>query len=141
MGCYGIGVSRLAQAAVEQHHDAHGICWPTAIAPYEVIVVIANVAETQQSALGEQLYTELQAAGVDALLDDRSERAGVKFKDADLLGIPWRVVVGRGAATGMVELVERATGEKRELLATELQDALLERLVAERAGLLQAPGT
>ncbi|MFM2205290.1 MAG: hypothetical protein RLZZ560_685, partial [Cyanobacteriota bacterium] len=100
MGCYGIGVSRLAQAAVEQHHDANGICWPTAIAPYEVIVVVANAAEPAQLALAEQLYGELQAAGVDVLFDDRSERAGVKFKDADLLGIPWRVVVGRGAADG-----------------------------------------
>ena len=140
MGCYGIGVSRLAQAAVEQHHDANGICWPTAIAPYEVIVVIANVAEEQQSQLGEQLYAELQSAGVDVLLDDRSERAGVKFKDADLLGVPWRVVVGRGAATGVVELVERATGEKRELPANTLQETLLARLLPARSGLLEASG-
>ena len=81
MGCYGIGVSRLAQAAVEQHHDANGICWPTAIAPYEVIVVVANAAEPAQLQLAEQLYGELQAAGVDVLFDDRAERAGVKFKE------------------------------------------------------------
>ncbi len=138
MGCYGIGVSRLAQAAVEQHHDANGICWPTAIAPYEVIVVVANAAEPAQLALAEQLYGELQAAGVDVLFDDRSERAGVKFKDADLLGIPWRVVVGRGAADGQVELVQRAGGARRDLAVADLQPLLLEQLAVERRGLLAA---
>jgi prolyl-tRNA synthetase len=124
MGCYGIGISRLAQAAVEQHHDADGIIWPQAIAPYEVIVVIANVQEAAQVALAEKLYGELQDAGHDVLLDDRPERAGVKFKDADLIGIPWRVVVGRGAASGQVELVRRADGERQELSATDLLAAL-----------------
>ena len=138
MGCYGIGVSRLAQAAVEQHHDANGICWPTAIAPYEVIVVVANAAEPVQLQLGEQLYGALQAAGVDVLFDDRAERAGVKFKDADLLGIPWRVVVGRGAADGQVELVQRAGGERRDLAVAALQPLLLEQLAAERRGLAAA---
>ena len=135
MGCYGIGVSRLAQAAVEQHHDANGICWPTAIAPFEVIVVIANATDDTQRDLAEGLYNRLQAAGVDALLDDRTERAGVKFKDADLLGIPWRVVVGRGAADGQVELVQRAGGNKRDLAATALETELLSLLAEERAGL------
>ena len=138
MGCYGIGVSRLAQAAVEQHHDANGICWPTPIAPFEVIVVIANGADPIQTALAERIYAELQAAGIDALLDDRSERAGVKFKDADLLGIPWRVVVGRGAAEQQLELVQRAGGSKQELPAAALLEALLPRLEAERNGLLPA---
>ena len=138
MGCYGIGVSRLAQAAVEQHHDANGICWPTAIAPYEVIVVVANAAEPAQLTLADQLYGELQAAGVDVLFDDRSERAGVKFKDADLLGIPWRVVVGRGAADGQVELVQRAGGARRDLAVADLQPLLLEQLAVERRGLLAA---
>ncbi|MBM5783777.1 MAG: proline--tRNA ligase [Cyanobacteria bacterium K_DeepCast_35m_m1_288] len=138
MGCYGIGVSRLAQAAVEQHHDANGICWPTAIAPYEVIVVIANVADAPQLQLGEQLYGAFQAAGIDVLLDDRSERAGVKFKDADLLGIPWRVVVGRGAADGQVELVQRASGERSDVPAAEVLSQLQAHLERERAGLLSA---
>jgi prolyl-tRNA synthetase len=124
MGCYGIGVSRLAQAAVEQHHDADGIIWPAAIAPFTVIVVIANVQETTQVELAERLYGELQAAGHEVLLDDRPERAGVKFKDADLIGIPWRVVVGRGAASGQVELVRRADGERLELDAGDLLPAL-----------------
>jgi prolyl-tRNA synthetase len=135
MGCYGIGVSRLAQAAVEQHHDGNGICWPVSIAPFEVIVVAANWAEAEQSGLAEQLYLRLQEAGVDVLLDDRSERAGVKFKDADLIGIPWRVVVGRGAADGLVELVERSSCSKRDLPAIELLETLPPCLASQRLGL------
>ncbi len=125
MGCYGIGVSRLAQAAVEQHHDADGIRWPVAIAPYTVIIVIASSQDPVQVALAEELYGQLLQAGIDVLLDDRPERAGVKFKDADLIGIPWRLVVGRCAAERKVELVDRSgdTG-KRELGA----DAALEHL-------------
>jgi len=136
MGCYGIGVSRLAQAAVEQHHDANGIRWPLAIAPFEVVVVPANVSDGQQASLAEQLYGELQAAGVDTLLDDRSERAGVKFKDGDLLGIPWRIVVGRGAAEGVVELVDRQGGEAEGVAAAELLERLLPRIAQQRQGLL-----
>ena len=134
MGCYGIGVSRLAQAAVEQHHDAAGIVWPVAIAPFELVVVIASAQEPLQVEVAERLYGELQAAGVDVLLDDRAERAGVKFKDAELLGIPWRLVVGRGAATGVVELVERASGEKQEGPVQPLVSQLLERLQLQRLG-------
>jgi len=115
MGCYGIGVSRLAQAAVEQHHDDSGICWPTAIAPFEAIVVVANIQDETQAQLGEALYSELQNAGVDVLIDDRKERAGVKFKDADLIGIPWRIVVGRDASEGTVELVCRSSREVQKL--------------------------
>ncbi|MCS5692719.1 proline--tRNA ligase [Cyanobium sp. FGCU-6] len=115
MGCYGIGVSRLAQAAVEQHHDGAGIRWPVAIAPFELLIVIASAQDPLQVSLAEQLYERLTAAGVEVLLDDRDERAGVKFKDADLIGIPWRLVVGRGAAEGRVEVVERAVGERRDL--------------------------
>jgi prolyl-tRNA synthetase len=126
MGCYGIGVSRLAQAAVEQHHDDAGICWPLAIAPFQVIVVVANLQDATQRGLGEDLYARLIAQGVDALLDDRQERAGVKFKDADLIGIPWRIVVGRAAADGQVELVERATRQADVLTV----DAALERVLA-----------
>ncbi|MFZ9270220.1 MAG: proline--tRNA ligase [Prochlorococcaceae cyanobacterium] len=139
MGCYGIGVSRLAQAAVEQHHDEQGICWPTSIAPFEVIVVPANIEDPEQHQLAESLYTQLLDAGVDALLDDRSERAGVKFKDADLIGIPWRVVVGRGAASGQVELVQRQGRNNEELAASALLEVLLPRLSAERSGLLGEP--
>ena len=135
MGCYGIGVSRLAQAAVEQHHDDNGICWPVSIAPFELILVIANAQDADQVTLAEQLYEQLQAAGIDVLLDDRSERAGVKFKDADLIGIPWRLVVGRGAAKGEVELVERAGGETTVLAAQEVLPTLQQQLSAGRRGL------
>jgi prolyl-tRNA synthetase len=136
MGCYGIGVSRLAQAAVEQHHDADGIRWPLSIAPYEVIVVIASAQDPQQVALAERLYNDLGVAGVDVLLDDRAERAGVKFKDADLIGIPWRLVVGRGAAAGQVELVERCDPASRRDMAADAAVALLqEQLPRQRQGL------
>ena len=128
MGCYGIGVSRLAQAAVEQHHDDAGICWPTAIAPFEAIVVVANIQDETQAQLGEELYTELQQAGVDVLIDDRKERAGVKFKDADLIGIPWRIVVGRDAADGIVELVRRSDREVQKLPQSEALSCLISAL-------------
>jgi prolyl-tRNA synthetase len=137
MGCYGIGVSRLAQAAVEQHHDGDGIRWPVSIAPFEVVVVIASAQDPQQVELADQLYGQLQDAGVDVLLDDRAERAGVKFKDADLIGIPWRLVVGRGAAAGRVELVERRAPDARaELPSAEALDRLLALLPEQRRGLL-----
>jgi prolyl-tRNA synthetase len=134
MGCYGIGVSRLAQAAVEQHHDADGIRWPVAIAPFELIIVIANLQDERQTRLAEDLYARLTAAGLEVLLDDREERAGVKFKDADLLGIPWRLVVGRGAPDERVELVRRADGERSERTVQEAVALLLERLPQERGG-------
>ena len=128
MGCYGIGVSRLAQAAVEQHHDDSGICWPTAIAPFEAIVVVANIQDETQAQLGEALYSELQNAGVDVLIDDRKERAGVKFKDADLIGIPWRIVVGRDASEGTVELVCRSSREVQKLPHAEAVTYLIKAL-------------
>ncbi len=112
MGCYGIGVSRLAQAAVEQHHDENGIIWPLAIAPYQVIIVVPNISDSAQMQVSLEVYEQLQAVGVEVLLDDRDERAGVKFKDADLIGIPYRIVTGRSIAKGEVEVVERATGAK-----------------------------
>ncbi len=124
MGCYGIGISRLAQAAVEQHHDEAGISWPASIAPYEAIVVVANIQDSTQASLGESLYESLLEQGIDALLDDRKERAGVKFKDADLIGIPWRIVVGRDAAEGMVELVQRSDRSVRKLPHAEALEAL-----------------
>ncbi len=119
MGCYGIGVSRLAQAAVEQHHDADGIRWPVAIAPYTVIIVIASSQDPVQVALAERLYEQLGRSGIDVLLDDRPERAGVKFKDADLIGIPWRLVVGRAAGEGRVELVDRSGDTGKQELSAE----------------------
>ena len=134
MGCYGIGVSRLAQAAVEQHHDAGGIRWPVAIAPFELLIVIASAQDPLQVSLAEQLYERLTAAGVEVLLDDRDERAGVKFKDADLIGIPWRLVVGRGAAEGRVEVVERAVGERRDLEVDAAVADLTAAITRQRSG-------
>ena len=115
MGCYGIGVSRLAQSAVEQSHDRNGIIWPVAIAPYQAVVVVPNIKTEPQMAIGTQLYEALNAAGVETLLDDRNERAGVKFKDAELIGIPYRIVTGRSIEAGQVEIVERATGTTEEV--------------------------
>jgi prolyl-tRNA synthetase len=115
MGCYGVGVSRLAQAAVEQSYDKNGIIWPVAIAPYHAIVVIPNISDDLQVETATTIYEGLNAVGVETLLDDRNERAGVKFKDADLVGIPFRIVTGRSLKDGKVEVVKRATGESQEV--------------------------
>jgi prolyl-tRNA synthetase len=124
MGCYGIGVSRLAQSAVEQSYDKDGIIWPVAIAPYQVIVVIPNLKATEQITVAEQLYQELNQAGIETLLDDRDERLGVKFKDGDLIGIPYRIVTGRSLKEGKVEVVERATQKSQEILISEVVETL-----------------
>ncbi|NET60071.1 MAG: proline--tRNA ligase [Symploca sp. SIO2E6] len=126
MGCYGVGVSRVAQAAVEQSHDKDGIIWPVAIAPYHVIIAVPNVGDSQQMEVAEKLYTQLNQAGIETLLDDRNERAGVKFKDADLIGIPYRIVTGRSLKNGKVEVVERATKNSQELLVEEVVGMLKE---------------
>lgn len=115
MGCYGVGVSRLAQSAVEQSYDKDGIVWPVAIAPYHAIVVIPNLNDEAQVEAAETLYQQLNKAGVETILDDRKERAGVKFKDADLIGIPYRIVTGRALKQGKVEVVQRATHDSQEL--------------------------
>jgi prolyl-tRNA synthetase len=109
MGSYGIGIERILTAAIEQANDANGFCLAASIAPFTVVVTITNVADAALRATGEKLAAELEAAGLDVLLDDRDERAGVKFKDADLVGIPYRINVGKKAAAGQVELVDRAT--------------------------------
>lgn len=124
MGCYGVGVSRLAQSAVEQSYDKDGIIWPVEIAPYHVIVVVPNIGDEAQMQAAEKLYTDLNAAGIETLLDDRDERAGVKFKDADLVGIPFRVVTGRSLKKGKVEVVKRATKEAEEIELSEVVSTL-----------------
>ncbi len=120
MGCYGLGVSRLAQSAVEQSYDKDGIIWPVAIAPYHVIICIPNITDTKQIEVAEKLYTELNANGIETLLDDRDERAGVKFKDAELIGIPYRIVTGRAIANGKVEVVERKNRKSEEIEIEEV---------------------
>jgi prolyl-tRNA synthetase len=124
MGCYGLGVSRLAQAAIEQSHDADGMIWPVAIAPYHAIIAVPNVKDEAQMTVAEQLYRALNQAGIETLLDDRDERAGVKFKDADLVGIPFRIVTGRSIAEGKVELVKRATKETSNLAVGDVVEYL-----------------
>ena len=111
MGSYGIGIERILTAAVEQSNDANGFWLPASIAPFTVVVTVTNIADEKLKNIGEKLADELDAAGIDVLLDDRDERAGVKFKDADLVGIPFRINVGKKAASGQVELVARATGQ------------------------------
>ncbi|HMK93099.1 MAG TPA: His/Gly/Thr/Pro-type tRNA ligase C-terminal domain-containing protein, partial [Thermoleophilia bacterium] len=128
MGSYGIGLARIAAAAVEQHHDEHGIVWPAAIAPFQVHLVVVRVADETQAALAEELYESLQAAGVEVLFDDRELSPGVKFKDADLLGCPLQVVVGKRAGERVVELKTRRDGERRDVAAADLAAAIAEAL-------------
>jgi prolyl-tRNA synthetase len=128
MGSYGIGLARIAAAAVEQHHDANGIAWPASIAPFEVHLVLVRASDETQAALAEQLYAELVAAGFEVLFDDRDMSPGIKFKDADLLGCPAQVVVGKRAAEDVVELKDRAAGERRDVPHADLAAALRELL-------------
>ena len=120
MGCYGFGLGRAMAAVVEQHNDENGIKWPVSIAPYEVAVVIVQSKDEEQMAVGNQLYDAFKEAGIDVLLDDRKERVGVKFKDMELVGIPYRVTVGRGIKEGKVEFIAREGGEKQEILITDI---------------------
>lgn len=115
MGSYGIGIERILTAAVEQSNDANGFWLPASIAPFVVVVTVTNVADAALRETGEKIAVELDAAGLDVLLDDRDERAGVKFKDADLVGIPYRINVGKKAASGVVELVTRATLQSEDV--------------------------
>lgn len=119
MGCYGIGVTRTLAAIVEQHHDENGIIWPVSVAPYHAIITVMKPEDEVQAQTAERIYKELMDAGVEVLLDDRKERPGVKFKDADLLGIPVRLTVGRGAPEGKIEYKLRRDAEKEELSVDE----------------------
>jgi prolyl-tRNA synthetase len=129
MGSYGIGVERALASIVECHHDERGIVWPLAVAPFSVVVVVAQSEDPVVARTGADIYDQLIAAGVEVIIDDRAERAGVKFRDAELTGIPYRVTVGkRGLAEGSVELTERVTGETRKVARDEI--------VAQLAGLV-----
>lgn len=119
MGCYGIGISRLLSAVVEQSHDAFGIVWPFSISPFHVHIVPVSVQDTTQMQLAESLYAQLGQLGADVLLDDREERPGVKLKDADLIGIPIRIVVGKKAGEGLIEWKERGEAEVLVLTSEE----------------------
>ncbi len=125
MGCYGIGISRTAAAAVEAHYDEHGIKWPLAIAPYHVVIVPVNIKDELQMKVANQMYEDLKAAGVEVVLDDRDERAGVKFKDADLIGFPFRVTVGKTINDGFVEYKTRETGEQAKYTPEQATEKLI----------------
>jgi prolyl-tRNA synthetase len=120
MGSYGIGVERIMTAAIEQNHDQDGIIWPKSLSPFDVVVTITNMKQDSLREAGEGLYQDLQRAGLEVLLDDRDERAGVKFKDADLIGIPYRITVGKKTADGLVELFERKTKATEDVQLSEI---------------------
>lgn len=127
MGCYGIGITRTAAAAVEAHNDENGIKWPIAIAPYHVVVVPVSIQSEEQMTIAEDIYKNLLDAGIEAVIDDRDERAGVKFKDADLIGFPYRITVGKTITDGVVEFKTRQTGIMENLTP----DKAIEKVISE----------
>ncbi len=132
MGSYGIGPARIAAAAVEQGNDENGIIWPAAIAPYQLLIIPVNVKDTKSMDVAEEMYAALEEKGFEVLLDDRDERAGVKFKDADLIGIPYRIIIGeKNLKEGLVELKERKTGKIEKLKVEEAMEMIAKRLVLE----------
>ncbi|MFR4405656.1 MAG: proline--tRNA ligase [Anaerovoracaceae bacterium] len=132
MGCYGIGVTRTLAAVVEQHHDENGIIWPMSVAPYHVIITVMKPDDAVQAETADKIYEALLDSGAEVLMDDRKERPGVKFKDADLLGIPIRITVGRGAAEGKVEYKLRREADKTEMTVEESISKALEIIEKEK---------
>ena len=124
MGSYGIGVSRLLSAIIEQHSDENGIIWPTAVAPFDVHVVPINLKNEEQANLTKEVEAILAESQLNVLTDDRNERAGVKFADSDLIGLPIRVTIGKKAAEDIVEVQLRITGEKLEVKKDELLNVI-----------------
>lgn len=123
MGCYGIGISRTLSAIVEQNNDDNGIIWPKSVTPFDLHLITINPKKDDQRELGDQLYDQLNGQ-FDILYDDRKERAGVKFNDADLIGLPMRVVVGKRAEEGIVEVKQRLNGESEEIHVNDLENYL-----------------
>jgi prolyl-tRNA synthetase len=138
MGCYGIGIERILTAAIEQSNDANGFWLPASIAPFTVVITVTNMADAALRETGEKLAATLDAAGIDVLLDDRDERAGVKFKDADLVGIPYRINVGKKAAAGLVELVTRSTSTSADVSIDQVLHQLKTKIHEE--SLLESTG-
>ncbi len=135
MGCYGIGVTRIAAAAIEQNHDEDGIMWPVPIAPFEVNLLSLQPGDAQVAEACDKLDQQLAAAGLEVLYDDRDERPGVKFKDADLIGIPYRIAVGKkGIAEGVVEIKARRGADVVKVKMDEAVAYVRERVERERAG-------
>ena len=131
MGSYGIGIERILTAAIEQSNDANGFCLPASIAPFTAVITITNMADAALRETGEKIAAVLDQSGIDVLLDDRDERAGVKFKDADLVGIPYRINVGKKAASGIVELVSRATSQSTDVAIDQVLHELKTRIAEE----------
>ena len=125
MGCYGIGISRTAAAAVEAHYDEHGIKWPLAIAPYHVIVIPVSTKDEEQMRVANDIYITLKKHGAEVVIDDRDERAGVKFKDADLIGFPYQIIVGKSISEGNVEFKTRETDEKTAMKPEEAAEIVI----------------
>tara|TARA_B100000902_G_scaffold96655_1_gene99333 strand:- start:1116 stop:2438 length:1323 start_codon:yes stop_codon:yes gene_type:complete len=127
MGCYGIGVTRIVQAAIEQNHDENGISWPIQISPFEILIIPTNLKDPIQRKLTEEIYKEFKSQRIDVLLDDRDERAGVKFKDADLIGIPFQIIIGRDSINKEVEFFSRSRKSKIKVASKNL----LEKFISE----------
>jgi prolyl-tRNA synthetase len=134
MGSYGIGIERALAAVVERCHDADGIVWPLAVAPFEAVITVVNPKQAATSDAAGGIYDALRGQGIDVLLDDREERPGVKFKDADLIGIPYRVTVGpKGLEDGKVEITKRKTKASRNVDLRKAADVLAESVLEDRA--------
>jgi prolyl-tRNA synthetase len=132
MGSYGIGPARIAASAIEQGNDANGIIWPLAIAPFQILIIPVNVNDVRSMDTAEEMYTALEEKGFEVLMDDRDERAGVKFKDADLIGIPWRIIIGeKNLNDGLVEIKERRTGTMEKVKIDEAVEKIGKKLVME----------
>ena len=125
MGSYGIGIGRTMAAIVEQSHDEKGIIWPDNIAPYKVIILVMSSKDETQNKVAEEIYDRLNASGVECILDDRDERPGVKFNDAELIGIPYRITVGKKAGEGIVEFKHRTAEKAEELNIDELIEKII----------------
>ncbi|MYH44595.1 MAG: proline--tRNA ligase [Acidimicrobiaceae bacterium] len=140
MGSYGIGIGRAMAAVAEVHHDDRGLVWPAAVAPYTTVITVASMRDDAAVAAAERLYVDLQGQGVEVLLDDRDARAGVKFADAELVGIPWRITAGRAVADSEVELTERATGDTQRVGIGDAAARVAARLVDARSLDVQSGG-
>ena len=135
MGCYGIGVGRTAAAAIEQNHDKDGIVWPLPLAPFQIAIVPANMAEKEQAELAEKIYRDCLASGIAALLDDRDERMGVKLKDIDLIGIPFKLIIGKALKEGKVELKDRKAGTMELLPVSGVIEELKKILIGQKSSI------
>ena len=128
MGSYGIGISRSISAVVEQYHDDKGIIWPTSVAPFEVIITLINSNNEDQAKLADEIYEKFKAKRIDVILDDRKERPGVKFNDRDLIGIPYRITVGKDASEGVVEYSTRKEMENEKISADDAIEKIIENI-------------